>query len=514
MNCALYLRSSKDRKDVSIHHQRQKLTELAKARGYTVTAEFTDAVESGSQWGRPGFQRMIEAVRNKARGWSTIFVLDTSRISRRSLHALIFEEQECAPRGVSVVYSSVPDGDGPTISLMRAVLRGIDEWHSLTSREKGLAGMAQTVRQGYRGAGKAPMGYSLKKIDVGIVREGRAVTKSVLEPNEDAPAVAEFLKLRASGVPRKRAAEQAGIKKSPSTLVGVEWNALTYAGCTTLHVFKDCRKRGERKTGKRQARKDWVVQPDTHKALITKAEAEVLLTRLERSTIGKAVSESKRGISGALLTGILKTPAGRSWETDLGSYYREPKSPEQKAAGRRRKYLPQDLIDRAVVDQLVADLSSAEYAAAIAQQLRSQVNPHADRIKALHKQIAKLNTRIDRATRMAADMEFPETMMRTVDAFERERRELIAEQAALKEEAQLQGSLAEITTREVQDLLGTLADRFKDAPIDQLRKTMSDLVDRVELDPVSLACEVTYRSADINRRGVALPRGLEPRFPP
>lgn len=61
---ALYLRSSKDRADVSPDAQRRALLELAKSRELTVIEEFVDAAESGKDEDRPGFQRLVRAVRN------------------------------------------------------------------------------------------------------------------------------------------------------------------------------------------------------------------------------------------------------------------------------------------------------------------------------------------------------------------------------------------------------------------------------------------------------------------
>ena len=80
-------------------------------------------------------------------------------------------------------------------------MMGIDQWHSLTSKRKGLAGMAENVRQGFRAGGRAPRGYRLLTIDTGAIREGAPVTKTKLEPNDDAPIVADYLRLRAEGIP-------------------------------------------------------------------------------------------------------------------------------------------------------------------------------------------------------------------------------------------------------------------------------------------------------------------------
>jgi len=103
----LYLRSSKDRSDVSIDAQRRALHELAVTRGLVVVAEFVDAVESGKDEDRPAFQRLIAALKTPTRGWDHVLVLDTSRIARRRLIAMLFE-RDCDKFNVRLSYKSLP----------------------------------------------------------------------------------------------------------------------------------------------------------------------------------------------------------------------------------------------------------------------------------------------------------------------------------------------------------------------------------------------------------------------
>jgi site-specific DNA recombinase len=65
--CALYLRSSKDRHDVSIDAQRRELLELARAKGLEVAEEFADVVVSGATENRPGWQRLLLELRSSSR---------------------------------------------------------------------------------------------------------------------------------------------------------------------------------------------------------------------------------------------------------------------------------------------------------------------------------------------------------------------------------------------------------------------------------------------------------------
>jgi site-specific DNA recombinase len=101
---AIYLRSRKDRSDVSIDTQRRQLQQLATERGYTIVAEFSDVVESGKDELRDRFQKLLGAVRTKRRGWDTLLILDTSRLARRRHISLVFEEVEARKHGVRVVY--------------------------------------------------------------------------------------------------------------------------------------------------------------------------------------------------------------------------------------------------------------------------------------------------------------------------------------------------------------------------------------------------------------------------
>ena len=63
---ALYLRSSKDRADVSIDAQRRQLLALAATRNLIVVTEYVDSVESGKDTDRPGFQHLIARVLRRA----------------------------------------------------------------------------------------------------------------------------------------------------------------------------------------------------------------------------------------------------------------------------------------------------------------------------------------------------------------------------------------------------------------------------------------------------------------
>ena len=291
----LLFRSSKDRSDISIVAQRRALHELALTRHLVIVDEFVDAVESGKDEDRPGFQKLLLALKSQERAWEHVLVLDTSRIGRRRLLAQIFE-QECSKRKAQIIYRSVPDTDPVTEMLLKAILQAMDEWHSLTSKQKGLAGMAENVRQGWRAGGRAPRGYRLVYHSTGAIRDGVAVTKSRLEVDEEvAKSVAAYLKLRAQGVARGIAIARTRLQWPATSVHSMDWQALTYAGHTVWNMHTQGNE-GE----KRRPRAEWLIKHDTHEALITTEEAEAILKQQEVAATGRRVRNSN-----LLLTGLV-----------------------------------------------------------------------------------------------------------------------------------------------------------------------------------------------------------------
>src|SRR5690349_9433612 len=100
MQAALYLRSSKDRSDVSIDAQRRELARLAGERGYAVVEEYADVVESGKDDQRAGFQKLLKDLKARTRLWSAVIVYDTSRIARRRYISVNFDH-DCQRLGVT-----------------------------------------------------------------------------------------------------------------------------------------------------------------------------------------------------------------------------------------------------------------------------------------------------------------------------------------------------------------------------------------------------------------------------
>lgn len=478
---ALYLRSSKDRSDVSIDAQRRALHELAQDRGLAVVEEFADAVESGKDEDRPAFQRLIREIRGHR--FDAVLALDTSRIARRRHLALIFEH-ECTKARVRVVYRNVPDTDPITEMLLKSILQAMDEWHSLTSKAKGLAGMAENVRQGWRAGGRAPRGYRLEYHGTGAIRDGVEVLKSKLAlDDEEAPRMQAYLRARARGEARGVTLARLGMQAPVATLIGIEWQALTYAGHTVWNVHNELTPDGYAGGTKRRPRSEWLVTHDTHPALITTEEAERILGELERG------QERRRRATDHtyLLAGLLVTPDGRQWAGADGNAYRLGKG--QRIAARR--------VDEAVLERLFGDLQADATVERIMGAMRRIVDEPVDgrSIAALEKRIATLTAKVGRLVDLVAEAPASAAgaYQRQITEYEHERARLVDEARQLRV-AQDQARQAEaITPGQVRRMLAALLAEMRESPAEQQRAAIAGMVERVELDPESLACRMHYR---------------------
>jgi site-specific DNA recombinase len=490
----LYLRSSKDRHDVSIDAQRGELKRLAADRKIEIVGEFSDVVMSGADEDRPGFQRLYEALRARDRAWSLILVLDTSRLARRIAAAYWFEDRECKPRGVDLIYKNLPEMDAAERALVKAVFHGVDEWHSLVSKRKGLAGMRQNIEAGHRAGGRAPHGYRLIHTATGVLRDGQPVTKSHLEPDLIAPAVGIYLRLRAAGLRRKSALRSSGLSLPDTSLIGMEWNALTYAGCTVWNVHAE-RLAGKAIGGsKRRPRTDWIIKEGTHKPLITREEAEALLRRIEVS--GQPWRD--RAPADYLLSGLLRTPADEKWE---GCRDR------QKRYYRRGRRVDAESVERAVLAKIGQDLKSERFVASLIKAAR-QLAQSDTQIQALERAwtaIETLDRKIAKVTAMLPDGP-QRPLLEQIRKWEDERAKARAGTIDLESRLSQARAIAHITERDVLRLLDELAGNMAGLDPAALRDFLRTIIDRIIMDPATLTCRIHYEIAAVSGDKLASPR--------
>lgn len=461
-----YCRSSKDRSDVSIAAQRHDLEALAKARGLTIARWYEDAVQSGSTEDRPAFSELISDIKNASRGWSTLLVLDTSRIARGRYIAQAFRH-ECKRRGVELVVAKMPETDPVSAVILEAVLEAMDEVHSIMSREKGLAGMRENVRRGWRAGGRAPWGYALEHEATDAIRDGKPVMKSRLVLSADADKARRFLSARADGVPRIEASRSNSVDVPVNSLIDVEWNALVYAGHTVWNRHHPKKARGAGRP-KRRDRSEWVVKRDTHPALITDAQAEAILVQLQTSDMGRRVSEAKSAGSSYLLSGVMVTSDGRPW-VGAGVHYRLKPGD----GGVRGKRVPRAEVDQMVIARVRDELRDGDLVSKIAQRAKEMAAAESNRTAPVLAEIARLEKRKQRAAMLALDPSQGDTFLPALQDLTRQINALRHEADAIAREDKATAAIRTITPTAVREaILG----------LDSDRALVTALVSRVVLD--------------------------------
>ena len=141
---AVYLRSSKDRSDVSIDAQRRELKALAEKRNLHLVHEFTDIVESAKDEDRPGFQSLLRELKSPGREWTVLLMTEHTRLARNQFIAQIFKH-EATKLDVEIVYAIAPDLDPITRLMLDSFMEAQAQVHSMMSKQKGLGGCPRMV---------------------------------------------------------------------------------------------------------------------------------------------------------------------------------------------------------------------------------------------------------------------------------------------------------------------------------------------------------------------------------
>jgi DNA invertase Pin-like site-specific DNA recombinase len=159
--------------------------------------------------GRPGFAKMMAAVRDPARPWDVLLALEPSRVARNFFLSMMVNK-ECQEQGVEFRYSKSAIDETTAAGELHGIIdRGVAQYLSRSSSEKGRAGMETNVSKGFRAGGRPPFGYKLRQVETGATRSGLPVRKSYLVcDSRNAKRVQLFLRKRAGGtarhVPRRK----------------------------------------------------------------------------------------------------------------------------------------------------------------------------------------------------------------------------------------------------------------------------------------------------------------------
>ena len=521
----IYCRSSKDRAEVGLDTQRKELKAFARQRDLAIVGEFSDMEISGSldEVSRPGLSSMLAELRAPSRQWSVILALDTSRIARDPMLGL-YVTREAEKAGVRIEYAKMPvDGSSAFGETMLSVVRAFDRLHARLSAEKGRGGLAANVEKGYRAGGAAPFGYKLQHEETGATRGGVAVRKSRLVVDKPAAKkVQAFLQSRAAGTSRSVSAKECGLQsKAVASLIAIERNALTYAGFTVWNQRRKVKPTREdpRKTMEWRPRSEWLISEEqTHEALITREEAERILAQHETRAKRPRVCKPEDFI----LSGLLFTPDGRQWTGDAH---------DRAYRVRKGKRINAPWVEGEVIMQVASDIRNPAFLTGVVKEARRMAKGIEADPAQLDSDMRRCQKRLNNLVDLLADSG-DRLLLAKMKETEQELSRLREAKASWVERSELKARLMEINEEEIRFALLVSGAELRDGAgswegefgfgaqhriePDQLRKVLTALVERIELDPETRKISVYYRLPLFKKTGakVASPRGFEPRLSP
>ncbi len=501
----LYLRSTKNRKENSIDWQRQELLIFAKANDYIAVGEYVDDMKSGQDIHRDGFSKMVADLKSKNRVWNYILVYDTSRISRdNDLFIPAFFKHECQKTGVKVRYKTVPIADPATEMLITHILQSMDVFHSMQSREKGIGGMKTNLLKGFRAGGVAPIGYELKQIETGEMREGKASTKTKLVVDEKkAPKIALFLERVAAGEFARVVARELDI--NVTNVASIKRRALVYAGHTVWNMTNERvpgKKSGYKNGIKYRSREEWVIIKNTHESLISEDTAELLLSQVFEKSCA-----TKLRTSNFLLTGLLEID-GMKWETNTDNRrgrksYRLRSNKDLKI---KQQEVERDLIENAVLKRVRDDFSQEED---LVESLFSSLNPSDgeknEKLKKLNSEIGACEKDINKLMDLLLKVDDSTPFLSKMEEVQATLKKLEVEREGIQKKNVRKLSRDDIRKK----IKGT---KFEGLSRLELKSFLKGIINKIELNDEQ-HCQVHYKltmDSDNDRFIEASPRGVEP----
>lgn len=376
---ALYLRLSaadaEGGESGSIANQRAYLHRWAAENGYRVVAEFQDDGYTGTDFDRPGFQRLMAQLQSgRIRCFATT---DLSRLGRNCGQALTLVEETFQRLGVR--YIAVNDGyDTQTASresLDPSVFKFLlNELYAKDCSAKVLRAKRTLQREGKFLGGQAPFGYRIDPAD-----------KYHLLPEEDtAPVVKQIYRLFLAGWTLSQIArrlEEGGIPSPAARRAGREggrWSTATlrriltlptYRGALTQHVTEMTSYKVHTRRAVPPAQ--WVVCENAHLPLVSEEEFRQVQCLLgNRRYAGQKAEHPLSGLVFCAGCGGRMYPhrVGRYCYFICGTY---AKDPARCTAHRLRE----DKLEQLVVRQLRPLLQAVEDPALLAVRLQAQLRP-------------------------------------------------------------------------------------------------------------------------------------------
>ena len=293
---AAYLRLSVDdrkKKGDSLETQRNIIENyIAAASGINLYGVYTDNNATGTNFARPGFQKMLmDAETGKI---NCIIVKDLTRFSRNAIDAGYYLEKHLPALGVRFI--AVTDGfdsnesDGGILLPLKNI---INESYALDIGRKCRAVQRQNIRDGLFVGRMAPFGYrkapdNCRKLL--IDEEAAGIVKMIFAWAAEGIGIGEILRrLNESEIPTpSRYKQKKGIIANEKLIGGVFWQRRGLKTILTDRVYVGDMVQGKsRKVNDKcfyVSPEEWVCVKDTHEPLVSLEQFDAVQLNLRRTS--------------------------------------------------------------------------------------------------------------------------------------------------------------------------------------------------------------------------------------
>jgi hypothetical protein len=174
-----------------------------------------------------------------------------------------------------------------------------------------------------------------------------------------------------------------------------------------------------------------------------------------------------------------------------------------------------------VIETIKVDLRSPVIVRALLQEAQQMEAPDANEaaIERGYSQMAALDRRINGLMAGLAETTAKRPLLEQIERWEQERETIRGTLAREEQSRALRDAMARVTQRDIEQALDEFSQTLAALPAAEQRDVLRGIVERIELDPVSLTGRIGY-AMPIKNPGIATgvslasPRGFEPRLPP
>ncbi len=207
----LYFRLSQEDErqgeSVSIENQRLMLRKYAEEHDFTIYDEYIDDGVSGTTFGRPQVQRLLNDAKTGV--INTILVKDLSRFGRNYIEVGQYVDYVFPSFGIRFI--AIQDNvdtenrDSNAMEMM-PIMNVFNEWHAANTSKKIRAVFREKAKEGVFHAKKAAYGYT----------KGTDAKRTLIIDEETAPVVRRIFEMYASGITPNKIAQTLNEEKVPS----------------------------------------------------------------------------------------------------------------------------------------------------------------------------------------------------------------------------------------------------------------------------------------------------------